>query len=77
MKSKEPLILSGEGDYALTDVKEVVVTKAFLNFDEETKECQNIETYEECQAKEYVMIGHQMCNCTPYALRNYSKLVRK
>ena len=77
MKTKEPLILYGEGDYALTDVKKVVVTKAFMNLDEGIKNCQNIETYKDCLAKEYIIMGLEMCNCTPFELRNYSKSVRK
>ena len=65
----------GQGIYALTDVKEIDTTEAFLNLDEEIKGCQNVETYRECQAKEYISMGLKKCNCTPYALRNFSKTV--
>ena len=71
------MILYGEGDYALTDVKKVVVTKAFMNLDEEIKSCQNIETYKDCLTKEFIMMGLEMCNCTPYELRNFSRSVRR
>ena len=66
----------GEGNYALTDVKEIETTEAFLNLDEEIKDCQNLETYELCRANEY-RIGLKSCNCTPYALRNYTTMVSK
>ena len=75
MHLKEPLILYGEGDYALTDVKEIDTTEAFLNLDENVKLCQNVESYEKCQAKEYIKNGLKKCNCTPYELRNFDKMV--
>ena len=72
----EPLTFYGEGDYALTDIKEVEVTKAFLTLDEKTKLCQDDETFKECQSNEYLRLGQKHCDCTPYELRNFSKKVR-
>ena len=72
----EPLILLGEGNYALTAIKEIDTTEAFLNLDEEIKNCQNVETYQKCQVREYINMGLEKCNCTPYELRNFSKKVQ-
>ena len=60
----------------MTDIKEVKVTKAFLSLDERTKRCQNKQTYKECQHKEYLRQGREKCNCTPYELRDFSKMVK-
>ena len=71
----EPLILFGEGDYALTVVKEIDGTEEFHGLDEGIKHCQSRETIQECQAREYIKNGLDTCKCTPYAMRNYSKTV--
>ena len=70
----ESLSLSGEGNYAITDVKEIDVTEAFLGMDEETKLCQSEETPEDCWMKNHFKEGIVKCKCTPYGLRNYSKV---
>ena len=44
----------GEGNYALTAVKEVSVTQSFLGLKEEDKKCQNLESLEDCSTKSYV-----------------------
>ena len=75
---KEPLILHGEGDFALTAVQEIDATNAFLNLNREgtQHDCQNVETYQECEANEYIKMGLEKCNCTLYALRDFSKKVK-
>ena len=72
---KEPLILFGEGSYALSAVKEISGTDNFLKMDEGVKKCQNRESFQECQATEYLRKGLEECKCTPYEMRNYSKTV--
>ena len=71
----EPLSLYGEGNYALTDVKDVDVTDAFLGLNHRIKLCQNEETYQECMKKEYIKKGLELCGCTPFKLRDYTKKV--
>ena len=72
-----PLILFGEGNYALTDIKQIEITDAFLSLDEEIKKCQNVETVHECETRKFINLGLERCNCTPYALRNFTKNVSK
>ena len=67
----------GEGDYSLTAIKEIETTDAFLGLDEEIRNCQTVETFEECQAKEYIEIGLDRCKCTTYELRNFLIKVNK
>ena len=73
----EPLILFGEGNYALTDIKQIETTDAFHSVDEEIKNCQNMETTQECEAREFIKLGLDRCHCTPYHLRNFTKDVNK
>ena len=68
----EPLEQFGEGNYALSDVKEVFVTEDFLGMDDEIKLCQNEGTTEDCWMKNYLRKGFSKCKCLPYELRNYS-----
>ena len=62
----------GEGNYALTAVQVIDTTEAFLNLDEEIKDCQNLLTYRECRANEYIKMGEEKCSCIPYELRVFS-----
>ena len=73
----EPLIRYGEGNYALTAIREIDTTAAFLSLGEDIIDCQNMETYQECQARDYIKMGLEQCKCTPYQLRNFSKKVIK
>ena len=63
-----PLILFGEGNYALTDVKEIDVTEEYLGLDENIKHCQNRETFQQCQAREYIRNGLEKCKCTKWGI---------
>ena len=62
----------GEGNYALSVVKEIVASDSFLNLDEKTKQCQNDESLETCQERNYHNEGIKNCKCIPFSLRNYS-----
>ena len=44
----------GEGNYALTAVKEVSVTQSFLGLSSEDKKCQNLESLEDCSTRSYL-----------------------
>ena len=68
-----PLRLYGSGSYSLSAVKEIVVTKSFLQMGNDIRKCQNKETYEDCTSKLYSSILRNECKCTSYATRNVSK----
>ena len=62
---EEPLKLYGEGNYALTSVKEVVVTDSFLSMKAETRNCQVDELYEDCETEEFLKKTRKFCSCIP------------
>ena len=72
----EPLRLYGGGDYEFVNVKEVIVSKEFLELDEDVKKCQNNESVVDCAATEYLESGRKECGCVPFHLMNYSRTVR-
>jgi hypothetical protein len=45
--------LEGEGNYALTSVKEIDGTEAFLALDDDIKLCQNKELLADCSSREF------------------------
>ena len=63
----------GSGPYSLSSVMEIDGTTEYLRVAEELGKCQNKESQEDCQTREYLTQGIQQCNCIPYKLRNYSK----
>ena len=68
-------MLQGEGNYALTSVKEIDGTEAFLSLDDDIKLCQNEETLADCSTKDFMKRNLDLCKCVPYKLRNFSKQV--
>ena len=71
----EPLQLSGKGEFALTDVKEMDGTEDFLDMDVKVRKCQNEETVLECRSRKYLDIGKKKCGCIPHHLRSFHKRV--
>ena len=69
-------MLYGEGNYALTDIKEIDVTKPFMNLNNRLKLCQDTETQADCRSREYKRKGAVECGCTPFSIRDFTKQVR-
>ena len=66
-------MLTGEGTYALTAVKEIDVTEEFLELDTETINCQNKQLFEDCTTRQYLEKLQLECKCVPYSLRNFTE----
>ena len=60
----------------MTDVKEMTGTEDFFNLDVEVRQCQNKESVLECQAKKYLEMGKEKCECVPHHLRGFAIKVR-
>ena len=58
---------------AMSDVKQISASEAFLGLDEKTKGCQNEVTLEDCWMKIYLKDGIDRCKCIPYSFKNYSR----
>ena len=71
-----PLKLYGGGEYTLSVVSKIEGTEEYLKSAEKDGKCQNGETQENCQAREYLTQGLEQCSCVPYRLRNYAKQAR-
>ena len=67
-----PLIRYGGGEYSLSDVMKIEGTEEYLKSAEKDGTCQNVESQENCLAREYLTQGLEQCSCIPYMLRNYS-----
>ena len=63
-----------EGQYNLNNLKEITVTDSFMVFDRKTKNCQDLEAYDDCKTKFYVGNLRQECRCLPFALRLSEKV---
>ena len=74
---QEPLQLYGEGDFALTDVKELDGTEEFLDLDVKVRKCQNEETILDCRSRKYLDMGTKKCGCIPHHLMSFDKMVRE
>ena len=70
----DPVELFEEGQYNLNNLKEITVKDSFMGLDRETKNCQDVEAYDECKTKSYVENLRQECGCLPLALRLSEKV---
>ena len=50
----DPLQLSLQSNYSLNVLEEIAVTESFLTLDADIRQCQNLETYEDCITRNYL-----------------------
>ena len=55
------------GSFAITALKKMTTTKSFMNFPETVRKCQ-VETYEECQTRNFLDSVVKQCGCLPWTL---------
>ena len=70
----DPVTLQGEGEYNLDILKEIVHSDSFLRLKEDVKECQNLESYDNCTTRFYEENAIEKCGCLPYSI-NLSRKV--
>ena len=61
----DPVGLFGQGKFNLLSLKEVHVTDSFMGLQQDTRKCQNIETYDECKTRLHLKQLRQKCGCLP------------
>ena len=59
----------------MSNVKEFDVTDGFISLGEKVTKCQNVESFEECETKEYLRLAREMCKCIPYSLSQLNQTV--
>ena len=66
-----PLKLFGEGNYAITDIKEVKVTEEFLGPDGVTRGCHRNSELDHCGIKTFLEKAKLHCGCITNSLRRF------
>ena len=61
----DPVRFFGESEYNLNNLKEISVTDSFMGLDRPTRNCQNMETYNDCITRYYIDNMKQKCGCLP------------
>ena len=70
----EPVMLIGEGQYNLDDLKEINVTESYLGMDQDVKACQNKEPFYNCTTRKYINEILMKCGCLPLNIRHSNKV---
>ena len=69
-----PVEIFGEGQYNLLSLKEVVVTDSFMGLNTNERNCQDIETIDECKTRLNVENFRHQCGCLPLSLKLSEKV---
>ena len=70
----DPVKLFGEGQYNLLSLKEIAVTDSFMGLDSDARNCQNIETIDDCNTRLHVNNYRRQCGCLPLSLKLSEKV---
>ena len=70
----EPLMIYGEGEYNMNEVKEIEVTDAYLGLKQDLIRCQNDVTLTECATNNYIEILLRNCKCLPFNINIMNKV---
>ena len=65
-----PIVLQGEGHYALTLIKDIKVTEEFLGLGQEITRCQTREFRADCVSRRYQEQVLASCHCAPLYIRS-------
>ena len=58
----------GEGEYNLNALREIRVTKSFLEMEEMDRGCQIVETIQDCSTRHHINSLTEECICLPLSL---------
>ena len=72
----EPVVLIGEGDYNLNDLKEIKATDSYIGMDKEVRDCQYKESFYNCTTRQHLATYQEKCGCMPLNIKLGDK-VRK
>ena len=66
-----PLVVQGEGHYALTAVKDIKVTEDYQGLGQEVTRCQTKEARADCVSRRYQEQVLASCHCAPLHIRSH------
>ena len=69
MYCTEPTKMTGEGEYNLNVLKEIMVTESYLGLDQNTRKCQKVQPLHNCTTRLYIDTTVQKCGCLPFNMR--------
>ena len=61
------------GSYSMNVLKKMTGTRKFMDLPDQEKYC-SVESFEQCQSKEYFQKVHSSCGCVPWALSNLQNI---
>ena len=67
----DPVTLSGEGQYNLNSLKKIEVTQSFLGLDRDDRNCQNVESFDNCTTSFYIDNIITKCKCLPLSINTF------
>ena len=74
------MTLSGEGEYNLNILKEIVVTDSFSELDSDVIKCQGYKgkgTYDDCTTRYFLEEMRLKCGCSPLAVSNNATIIEE
>ena len=74
MYCTEPTKMTGEGEYNLNVLKEIMVTESYLGLDQNTRKCQKLEPLHNCTTRQYFDVTFKKCGCLPFNMRISAKV---
>ena len=72
----DPVRFYGEGQYNLHSLKEIIVTDSFMGLERDARNCQDMETYNDCITRQYIEKIRNKCDCIPLSLNNITAKVQ-
>ena len=66
-----PIVLQGEGHYALTAIKDIKVTEEFVGLGQEITRCQTKELRADCVTRRHGEEMLQTCSCVPLVISHH------
>ena len=64
--------MHGSGSYKMFAVQQIKVKQNFKNLRQDQRNCQLLETFEDCMNKHLIEIIKENCNCLPFELTDFS-----
>ena len=66
-----PLVLSGDGHFSLSGVKEVRVSQEFVGLGQEITSCQTARSRADCLTGDYLARAMETCHCAPLSILSH------